>query len=1621
MKNLPQHIEKLEGAAEALTGNEPIPAVLPDEVSQDETPPITEEQALIPGDILSTDGIASRDLIEQEVLNDPEYQNINNEYDFQQEVKRRREYRAKKLEPQNIPGTPVVPNIPKGETQTERELLTDKLFNTFLAVSEHENGFQYADMLINNIISETNDFGKGELYEHVKVTDLLPRLLEVYPDIDRVEDPTNNTPRDVSPTAEKLKNFLKELKDRENHPLLWFGKDAVNVTGESFKEGLIEAPQHLGLKLIGLMSKTAEWGIGDVVKDQYKMEGLSEEEAEKRKKEFFDLSGYFWQPDLPDTLLGQLALSGGEFGLAYATGTRLYNAVAAPMKAIFPEIAGMIGTSTGLSTPGGAMAAKEVMGGTLIGSKEERLVRVLQMLGVGGEGPRGNWIDYIAGSEDDNIFEDRLKQFVDSVYTGVGMSTLAPLIMMTGKAGYHATKGSAKKADKLLKHGASFANRLFHNYPVEDAMRMDLGGPKAVKLDEVKRVLDQANEAIFGQATTESGKNLVKKMKNLIKKGTGGTPEKIDTTVSDMLRDKGYQLGDDSIQPIIKTETTSFLQPIKGRNMEEVIIDSVKLLEGEPLHFKKILEQNEKYFPGLFNLKNINDTNRKQAIAEAAVHYTNIMENQIKSHGETVLDGIKVREELEFMFGDQLDTYFKEFAGTTDVLPGTLYALRQYVVEESIPYMASTKAVATAAKQVAEGTLKSVDKKLLLRYYIDTVRFLDILGAEVKFSGNIGRTLESLKAGVGVTDDLLDNIILGAKDGSLEGEDLLINIAQTVDKYTDITQLINGAKPKGKIFTLFQGINSWAVSGLLSGVKTLAAGPLGYTTYTALKTGENYLAAGYNKAGKLIYKATSRVDPKTGRRVGGNKIAKYLLGTGKGVTKAQADAYAFGLTQAFLEVLGGTGYFQAKAGLTTQAGKELVERSPFGEGWRVMKSLDLGDQSSKHEMIKMFEGSTDVITFPIVGDIVMAKGVNGAAIEKLLGLDKQGLQGHLAPFLKMLANGAGFINSANARIIMSQDGFMRTITERAEMHMNAMAKAENKLRVQLRDNPDFQKSLEFNEESLFNEYFSQVRNFRNSPDMIEKGKEAARVAVMQQRKRGGYISKIENFKTDIGDTVGDIPANLARSYVASKLSFIRTMANIYKQTLTERGLVKLSKGLGLSRKEARKFANDEKFKQFTLAQTTTGLLILGAGIGAANHWFDTEEKEIYMEGVDTGDEHIRSKGGSYISMSIGKPYGPQIIVRDLNSGKKTFIPIERLDMGKAPLVLGAIMGSTYRQFLEANAKVKSKTVALQGQREADELWFKFARAMGDFLMDLPTAQGIKDTAHNMIPTMGPEWRPGKELADFFTWIGNPVTTGGASMFASIKKAGEDVRFQRYQDQKTYMEGFEGGHEEQRYETKGGTFEYLTDAGEITEIGKKLGILQTFWNRMKDLHERTSIIDMRDPENPVVGQDLYAMVDPEGYLLKYLPDETVSKLSTALQSIAIPFYPMTERSTPTTDLIIAFGIDYDHPNDWNHYNNYNLSPEQKYHWSVLAGRKNKEYFSDPEWQEFLLQDRLGYFEENFDKMEEKNDIKLEIEDIIDDNRREALEEMLAHERNRSAEIYFDNAASQLPAEHSQADL
>ncbi|SVD66684.1 uncharacterized protein METZ01_LOCUS419538, partial [marine metagenome] len=267
--------------------------------------------------------------------------------------------------------------------------------------------------------------------------------------------------------------------------------------------------------------------------------------------------------------------------------------------------------------------------------------------------------------------------------------------------------------------------------------------------------------------------------------------------------------------------------------------------------------------------------------------------------------------------------------------------------------------------------------------------------------------------------------------------------------------------------------------------------------------------------------------------------------------------------------------------------------------------------------------------------------------------------------------------------------------------------------------------------------------------------------------------------------------------------------------------------------DRRKFMNNEHFRQEVLAKVGTGALMMSAGYGLGKKWLTDDKKEIYMEGLEA---HKRSN--KYMKLVVGDPYGPSIKIRDLKTGETTAIPLERLDMAKAPLVLGAIWATREAQAHEAIAKMEEGPRKLEAFRELHDLSENYARALGDFVTDLPMAQGLKDTVTNLLPGFGnKEWDPSKEVAQFYGFA-NPKHSFLSSLMGNIHKVAEGgVRYQKHTDQTTTNRPLGEDWRKQQVENEMGEMEYLWSKIK----GDKIWDMTHWYNLLDDVARKHSII------------------------------------------------------------------------------------------------------------------------------------------------------------------------------------
>ena len=177
--------------------------------------------------------------------------------------------------------------------------------------------------------------------------------------------------------------------------------------------------------------------------------------------------------------------------------------------------------------------------------------------------------------------------------------------------------------------------------------------------------------------------------------------------------------------------------------------------------------------------------------------------------------------------------------------------------------------------------------------------------------------------------------------------------------------------------------------------------------------------------------------------------------------------------------------------------------------------------------------------------------------------------------------------------------------------------------------------------------------------------------------------------------------------------------------------------------------------------------------------------------------------------------------------------------------------------------------------------------------------------------------------------------------------------------------------------------------------------------LREAAENRSIMDITNVEFPKVGQSMFAMVDPEGNLMKHLPDTARNKLERGLKTLAIPWTPKTAVRSNTLDLIVGLQVPYDHPFKWTipspkkggatSKKKIVLSAEQRFEWMVHAGRLNKDVFNQPQWKKLIHDLNTGAMGHPLMRMK-KSIMAKTVENIIRENRIAAFNMMQGNPRN-----------------------
>ena len=1468
----------------------------------------------------------------------------------------------------------------------------------------------------------------------LKETNLLLEFEKRYPD------------EHSTPGAALIKAYLREKINDINRPLLYKGPigaiDTAVWIGMESSKAVINAIDDLShvANRIGYDAVQGILSIGGIlmsepVRQIAKIGAASDLEAEAFAQKVFSLSGWGLEKSrAPNTLTGQITEPFAQVGASIYLGGKMLGWGSQFMQKWMPQVGASITSYTtaaeGVALSAGQklagrvvsaskdpamiMAGKEALGSPTFISRENQLSAFLHDMGA--DDVMTKWL---IGSESDSIAMERFKKFANGAFEGYGINSTLPAFGLMFKSLFNLGRPVATEAYKV---GSNFWTKIEQFFPKASKDRLtevvdadgkvvslkDPDAAEATKLESVQKVKAEAKKQI---ETLLTGKEAIKFKKDLAKRGF-----KMDKN--------------GNMTPIIKVKGNLINKRFKKGEKEKLINSIVSDPASADFH-----NSTQK----IFNVNRFSSRDDiKSAINQAAVMIEATTKKTKRTNKQIQKDAQRVNQEITEWVGEENKAaWFKSFGLSTDATPAQAAALRQYLFEESEHFVTSAKKL----HDIIESGVDPTNAEFV-EYYLDIYKFLGVMETDLKVAGNIARTLQNRRAILAAPEHVLDNIIAGAKDSGLDGRSTLSSIAKSIGKADDPLQLRNQLTRHSSQYHLFEGAKQTAVNGLLSNMMTQASASVGILWWGLQNGVETYTAAGLNAIGKKLNKHVKDV-PYIG------KASNALFGTGNGMSFTAANAQMFGRTQALLEVFVGRGHF-------------TMDRGAIAAAIRGAKRLDSSSVSrNPHELAEQFVKPGGGVRMTIGKDEwEIGSGINEKMFIDFFGADSGIMKSQAGAYMRLLANTAGLVNSAAGRGLVMQDAFYRNIIERGEIHRLSVLRAESIERSLAQG-----KSISQGEMAKrIQQRYLQVLN--NLPEDIAK--KAALIAEqgLMQKKPGFIVGGLEKGKNKTFDWGGydgnivqkavSVVGNIGTTYLTSKASFMRTMTNIFKESIWERGPLVIPR-VGLSKKQRELWSTSEAFRQETVAKFGTGTLMIGVGTGLGaklategyeyvldvtqlkGSWGEGREIDednnvlpsaesieattkqvadftIYMEGIDAGDPKQR------FMRQVRGLQGPEILLKDHNTGKLTSFPLARLDIQKAPLVLGSIFGSYGAQIHEALTlkymDVDGNMIGNFDEEEVElikEINMKAGYAFGNWVLDIPMAQGIKDLLHNLPIGFSPVGTGSisKEASSFLTEFLNPVNSFYSAARKGIHKTTDQGTFKTFSehDSDTYTDEVT---EEENMALNVGLG--VSDIRErrakrknlfSTKKGSKFYELIMIADAMRDAAENLNIMDVTNVEYPKVGQKIFALVGPGGGMLKNLPDTERNKLMRGIKLLALPWYPKESIRSTTIDLITGLGIVYDDPRRWKipsknkagsaSKEKIHLSAEQKFVWSVENGKLNSDFFEGKQWKDLVHQLDTGMM--NHPRwIIKKRFMKQKVEEILKDNQEAAFKLMLGHPNN-----------------------
>ena len=736
-------------------------------------------------------------------------------------------------------------------------------------------------------------------------------------------------------------------------------------------------------------------------------------------------------------------------------------------------------------------------------------------------------------------------------------------------------------------------------------------------------------------------------------------------------------------------------------------------------------------------------------------------------------------------------------------------------------------------------------------------------------------------------------------------EDFSIRVAELVDD-AQISNMVN--KP---VFTrLFEGINFININAMLSNLATNSVNITGTGIMTNLLASERILGSIFSKIPGLRGKTAG---------AGGFKESFH---------------YIFGMSQALLE----TAWFTES---------KIFNRSATGQAWQTFKSGRLA--KLEHELQKAgLSTGEETLKVPIIGEMGVPEPLGPKAVsditrpltQKLLGKGLEiGDKSVAGRILKTASIGIGL----PGRGLLAGDAFFREINYRAMIHTLSWREATNlagsgattaeikaTYREIIRNLPE-----EIDEAA---QIYSQMSLFHE--DLSQKGVETL-FHWLEKNRKATIAPGTKNF------LIKNLGSNVATSFLLSKMPFVKTLYNIQKQMMWERGPVKagrLAYSFVSDENAAKAWTKNPHQMQEDLAKITSGSMLMYLGYAGYNSFTVGDNKVQYnLNSPDINTRDLAQEENRMV---------PDITVNNIQDGTLHSIPTGRADPLTTPVTAGALIGLYEDLFLEIEALEESGDF-IGADQKSDELMQQIFFQTGMFFTDKMALQGLKEILFNVPGLDHPYADPSKIINDYLVeWL-NPV------IYESLRKG-----IARAVQNQAFLPESKIKHRivpKNKQEFKGSIRDRhgnILTKDKVEQLDYISKLVNLWIDRQRKLHIIDPDGDLNEEgKNDPIKRGCCWLMDLEGNLKGFSAKEE-SMARRFLENVFAPVSVRKVTQTNTSVLIRNLKIDWEHPKRWTKYvvpgtgQYIPLTARQQFTYGALAGFYNKHAFNNPRFDRIV---------------------------------------------------------------------